>query len=72
MSMFLGFCCEVGFLLASSVLLGLCCDAGLVFFFFFFNMGFLFRWDFRGNPLYMSPESVNHNQYELPVNIWAF
>ena len=31
-SMFLGFCCEVGFLLVSLVLLGFCCDA--VFFFF--------------------------------------
>ena len=63
----MGFCCEAGFLLESPMLLGFCCDAG-----FFFNMGFLFRWDFRGNPLYMSLESVNHNQYELPVNIWAF
>ena len=66
--MFLGFCCEAGFLLASPVLLGFCCDAG---FFFFFNMGFFFRWDFRGTPLYMSPESVNHNEYESPADIWA-
>ena len=35
--MFLGFCCEAGFLLASPVLLGFYCDAS---FFFFFNMGF--------------------------------
>ena len=66
--MFLGFYCEAGFLLASPMLLGFCCDAG--FFCFFFNMGFLFRWDFRGAPLYMLPKSVNHNEYETPVDIW--
>ena len=35
--MCLGFCCDIGFLLASSVLLGFYCDAR---FFFFFNMTF--------------------------------
>ena len=39
-SMFLGFCCDTGFLLVSPVLLGFYCDAGFFFFFFFFNMGF--------------------------------
>ena len=37
--MFLGFCCDTGFLLASSVLLGFYCDTRF-FFFFFFNMSF--------------------------------
>ena len=66
--MFLGFCCEAGFLLASPMLLG--SVVTLVFFFFFFNMGFLFRWDFRGTPLYLSSESINHNKYESPTDIW--
>lgn len=29
------------------------------------------RAEFRGTPLYMSPESVNYNEYESPVDIWA-
>jgi serine/threonine protein kinase len=29
------------------------------------------RAEFRGTPLYMSPESVNHNEYESPADIWA-
>ena len=40
-SMFLGFCCEAGFLLASPVLLGFCCDIGFFFFFFFLIWVFL-------------------------------
>ena len=36
--MFLGFYCDTGFLLASSVLLGFYCDT--MFFFFFLNMSF--------------------------------
>ena len=39
--MFLGFCCDSGFLLASPVLLGFYCDTSFFFFFFFFfNMSF--------------------------------
>lgn len=30
------------------------------------------RAELRGTPLYMSPESVNHNEYESPADIWAF
>ena len=40
--MFLGFCCEAGFLLASPVLLGFCCDIGFFFFFFFFFLIWVF------------------------------
>ena len=29
------------------------------------------RAELRGTPLYMSQESVNHNEYELPTDIWA-
>ncbi|WCJ31150.1 mitogen-activated protein kinase kinase kinase 19 [Euphorbia peplus] len=29
------------------------------------------RLEFRGTPLYMSPESVNENEYESPCDIWA-
>ena len=55
------------FLLASPVLLGFVVT---LVFFYFLNMRFLFRWDFRGTPLYMSPKSVNHNEYESPADIW--
>ena len=27
--------------------------------------------ELRGTHLYMSPESVNHNEYKSPVDIWA-
>ncbi|KAL4314209.1 mitogen-activated protein kinase kinase kinase 3-like [Arachis ipaensis] len=29
------------------------------------------KWECRGTPLYMSPESVNDNEYESPADIWA-
>ncbi|KAJ1381239.1 Serine/threonine-protein kinase, active site [Sesbania bispinosa] len=29
------------------------------------------RLEFRGTPRFMSPESVNENEYESPVDIWA-
>ncbi|KAJ1419135.1 Serine/threonine-protein kinase, active site [Sesbania bispinosa] len=29
------------------------------------------RWEFRGTPMFMSPESVNDNEYESPADIWA-
>lgn len=29
------------------------------------------RFQLRGSPLYMSPESVNDNEYESPCDIWA-
>ncbi|KAJ4836497.1 hypothetical protein Tsubulata_035485 [Turnera subulata] len=29
------------------------------------------RTEVRGTPLYMSPESVNDNQYEAPCDVWA-
>lgn len=29
------------------------------------------RFECRGTPLYMSPESVNENEYEAPCDIWA-
>ncbi|MED6114777.1 hypothetical protein PIB30_083762 [Stylosanthes scabra] len=29
------------------------------------------KWECRGTPLFMSPESVNDNQYESPADIWA-
>ncbi|KAG2719810.1 hypothetical protein I3760_02G008400 [Carya illinoinensis] len=29
------------------------------------------RTEFRGTPLYMSPESVNDSEYESPADIWA-
>ncbi|KAJ4836498.1 hypothetical protein Tsubulata_035486 [Turnera subulata] len=29
------------------------------------------RMEVRGTPLYMSPESVNDNQYEAPCDLWA-
>ncbi|OAY35462.1 mitogen-activated protein kinase kinase kinase 20 [Manihot esculenta] len=29
------------------------------------------RIEFRGTPLYMSPESVNENEYDSPCDIWA-
>ncbi|KAK7309210.1 hypothetical protein RJT34_05750 [Clitoria ternatea] len=30
------------------------------------------KWECRGTPLFMSPESVNENEYESPADIWAF
>ena len=43
-AMFLGFCCDAGFLLVSPVLLGFYYDVGFFIFYFiiliFFNMGF--------------------------------
>ncbi|KAF2283729.1 hypothetical protein GH714_014623 [Hevea brasiliensis] len=29
------------------------------------------RMEFRGTPLYLSPESVNENEYDSPCDIWA-
>ncbi|RDY09682.1 Mitogen-activated protein kinase kinase kinase 17, partial [Mucuna pruriens] len=29
------------------------------------------KWECRGTPLFMSPESVNHSEYESPADIWA-
>ena len=29
------------------------------------------KWECRGTPLFMSPESVNDNEYESPADIWA-
>ncbi|XP_022132904.1 mitogen-activated protein kinase kinase kinase 17 [Momordica charantia] len=29
------------------------------------------KFQLRGSPLYMSPESVSHNEYESPCDIWA-
>ncbi|KAL2348387.1 hypothetical protein Fmac_002387 [Flemingia macrophylla] len=29
------------------------------------------KWECRGTPLFMSPETVNDNEYESPADIWA-
>ena len=55
-SMFLGFCCEVGFLLASPMLLGFC--------------GIFVPVGFQNSFVHVS-KIFNHNEYKSPTDIWA-